>query len=250
MNTRFNSAVSGGAEMRHGALRNHPRPLQPPVRVINVRGPHDPAKAPKLFDRLHEALRVRHYSRRTEETYCHWVKRFIFFHNVRHPDEMAEPEINAFLTNLAVKENVSASTQNQALSGLLFLYRHVLAREIGNLGEVIRAKRPQRVPVVLTRTEVKAVLDQLTGDKRLMATLLYGAPSMVYEPAYTDLYIPEAARMLNAIYHIDIQKDCAVLLQAAEPLYTEAERLRLPNNAELYIYCWASQTHPRAPNPN
>ena len=88
---------------------------------------------------------------------------------------MAEPEINAFLTHLAVKEKVSASTQNQALSALLFIYRHVLGREVGNLGEVIRAKRPQRVPVVMTRPEVKAVRDQLTGDKRLMATLMYGA---------------------------------------------------------------------------
>lgn len=83
--------------------------------------------------------------------------------------------INAFLTHLAVKENVSASTQNQALSALLFIYRHVLDREIGNLGEVIRAKKPQRVPVVMSRPEVKAVLDQLIGDKRLMATLMYGA---------------------------------------------------------------------------
>ena len=86
---------------------------------------------PKLLDQLREALRCRHYSRRTEQTYCHWVKRFIYFHNVRHPSEMGEPEINAFLTHLAVKEKVSASTQNQALSALLFVYRHVLGREIG-----------------------------------------------------------------------------------------------------------------------
>ena len=84
---------------------------------------------PKLLDRLREALRSRHYSRRTEQSYCHWVKRFIFFHNVRHPAEMAEAEINAFLTHLAVKIKVSASTQNQALSALLFLYRHVLDRQ-------------------------------------------------------------------------------------------------------------------------
>jgi len=130
---------------------------------------------PKLLDQLREALRSRHYSRRTEQTYCLWVKRFIFFHNVRHPAEMAEPEINAFLTHLAVKEKVSASTQNQALSALLFLYRHVLGREIGELGEVIRARKPKRLPVVMTRDEVKAVLAQLTGDKWLMASLMYGA---------------------------------------------------------------------------
>ena len=116
------------------------------------------AKRPKLLDRLREALRSRHYSRRTEETYCLWVRRFIYFHNVRHPAEMAEPEINAFLTHLAVKEKVSASTQNQALSALLFLYRHVIGRDVGDLGEVIRARKPKRLPVVMTREEVKAVL--------------------------------------------------------------------------------------------
>jgi len=92
---------------------------------------------PKLLDQLREGLRARHYSRRTEKTYCSWVKRFIFFHNVRHPAEITEREINPFLTHLAVKEKVSASAQNQALSALLFLYRHVIGREIGDLGDVI-----------------------------------------------------------------------------------------------------------------
>ncbi len=89
---------------------------------------------PRLYDRVVEVLRARHSSRRTEQTYAHWIKRFICFHNVRHPAEMAEPEINAFLTHLAVKEKVSASTQNQALSALLFLYRHVLGQEVGGSG--------------------------------------------------------------------------------------------------------------------
>lgn len=133
------------------------------------------APQPRLLDQMREALRSRHYSRRTEQSYCHWVKRFVLFHGVRHPAEMAEPEINAFLTHLAVKEGVSASTQNQALSALLFLYRHVVGREVGDLGQVIRARRPLRVPVVMTRDEVKAVLGQLSGEKWLMASLLYGA---------------------------------------------------------------------------
>jgi integron integrase len=133
-----------------------------------------PAK-PKHLDQLREALRSRHYSHRTEQTYCSWVKRFIYFHNVRHPQEMAEPEINAFLTYLAVKEKVAASTQNQALSAILFLYRHVLGREVGDLGQVIRARKPSRLPVVLTRDEVKAVLENLSGNKLLMASLMYGA---------------------------------------------------------------------------
>ena len=130
---------------------------------------------PKLLDQVRQALRARHYSRRTEEVYVMWSKRFIFFHGVRHPAEMGEPEINSFLTHLALKERVSASTQNQALSALLFLYRHVLGREVGDLGEVIRARRPTRLPVVMTREEVRAVLSHLQGDKWLMASLMYGA---------------------------------------------------------------------------
>ena len=130
---------------------------------------------PKLLGQLHEALRSRHYNRRTEQTYCNWVKRFIYFHNVRHPAEMSEVEVNAFLTYLAVREKVSASTQNQALSALLFLYRHVIGRELGELAAVIRARRPMHLPVVMTREEVKAVLPNLSGDKWRMASLLYGA---------------------------------------------------------------------------
>ena len=130
---------------------------------------------PKLLDKVREAIRTRHYSRRTEKVYVGWIKRFIYFHNVRHPVEMAEPEINAFLTHLAIKEKVSASTQNQALSALLFLYRHVFGREIGDLGDVIRARKPKRLPVVMTREEVKAVLSHLQGNRWLMASLMYGA---------------------------------------------------------------------------
>lgn len=133
------------------------------------------APKPKLLDQVRQALRARHYSRRTEEVYVMWIKRFIFFHHVRHPAEMGEPEINAFLTHLALKERVSASTQNQALSALLFLYRYVLRSEIGDLGEVIRARGPTRLPVVLTREEVKAVLTRLQGDKWLIGSLMYGA---------------------------------------------------------------------------
>lgn len=161
--------------MPGGALQGRIQPLRSPYGVSGTSATGAGVKSPKLLDRLREALRARHYSRRTEQTYCLWVKRFIYFHNVRHPAEMAEPEINAFLTHLALKERVSASTQNQALSALLFVYRYVLGREIGDLGEVIRARKPQRLPVVLTRMEVKAVLDEAIGDKRLMASLLYGA---------------------------------------------------------------------------
>ncbi len=132
-------------------------------------------KKPKLLEQMRTALRARHYSRKTEQSYCQWVRRFIHFHGLRHPAEMAEPEVNEFLTYLAIDRKVSASTQNQALCALLFLYRHVLGRELGHLGDVIRARKPKRLPVVMTRDEVKVVLQNLSGDKWLVASLLYGA---------------------------------------------------------------------------
>jgi integron integrase len=124
---------------------------------------------------LRTALKARHYSRKTEQAYGHWVAQFLHFHPGRHPAEMADPDINRFLTHLALKEKVSASTQNQALAALLFLYRHVIGRDVGDLGKVIRARKPERRPVVMTREEVKVVLANLSGDKRLMASLMYGA---------------------------------------------------------------------------
>jgi len=132
-------------------------------------------KSPKLLDQMRESMRARHYRSRTEETYCQWVRRYILFHQKRHPLDMGEPEINAFLTHLAVKDKFSASTQNQALSAILYLYRHVIGRDVGDLGDVIRARKPKRLPVVMTRDEVKKVLDHLTDDKWLMASLLYGS---------------------------------------------------------------------------
>jgi integron integrase len=118
---------------------------------------------------------MRHYSVRTEEAYIGWIKRFILFHGKRHPLEMGEDEITRFLSALAVHGQVSASTQNQALCALVFLYRHVLGQNLGWLDDVVRAKRPQRLPVVLTRPEVKALLGALEGVHWVMASLLYGA---------------------------------------------------------------------------
>lgn len=129
----------------------------------------------KLLRRMKAAIRSRHYSARTEKTYISWVKRFVRFHGLRHPADMGEEEINEFLTYLAVKRNVSASTQNQALSALLFLYRHVLMIEIGDLGNIIRARKPKRIPVVLTREEIRKIFNYLTGEKLLMAGLMYGS---------------------------------------------------------------------------
>ncbi len=129
---------------------------------------------PKLLEQVRNALRVKHYSYRTEEAYLGWIKRYIFFHNKRHPAEMEAAEINQFLTHLAVKEKVAASTQNQALSSILFLYREVLDREIGNLGEVTWAKKTETLPEVLTKEEVKNIIHHLSGVDWLLAMLLYG----------------------------------------------------------------------------
>jgi integron integrase len=131
-------------------------------------------RPPRLLEQMHNALRARHYSPRTERAYLGWVRRYIYFHHVRHPADMGETEINAFLTHLAVVDKVSASTQTQALAALLFLYRHVLNREVGELEGLVRARRSVSVPVVLSRTEVRDILDQLTGDKQLIVSLLYG----------------------------------------------------------------------------
>lgn len=124
---------------------------------------------------MRDALRSRHYSRRTEQAYLLWAERYIRFHHLRHPSEMAEPEINEYLTHLAVDGKVAASTQNQALCALLFLYRHVLGLEIGVLGDVVRARKPRRLPVVLTRAEVREILEHLDGECELMASLMYGS---------------------------------------------------------------------------
>jgi len=132
-------------------------------------------KEPRLLDRVRASIRTKQYSIRTEQSYVDWIRRFILFHGKRHPMEMGKAEIEAFLTHLAVNRNVAASTQNQALSALLYLYREVLERDLPWLDDVTRAKKPTRLPVVLTSTEVKRLLDQLSGTKWLMASLLYGS---------------------------------------------------------------------------
>ena len=130
---------------------------------------------PKLLDQVRARLRVKHYSIRTERSYVDWIKRFILFHGKRHPKDMGAPELEAFLSHLAVDRNVSASTQNQAKSALLFLYREVLGVELAWLENVTQAKAPKRLPVVLTQAEAQQVLLQLDGTLGLMAGLLYGS---------------------------------------------------------------------------
>jgi len=132
-----------------------------------------PARTPRLFDRIRECLRLKRYSYRTEQQYLGWIRRYILFHNKRHPSDMGADEVRAFLNDLAVARNVAAATQNQALAALLFLYRHVLRQELPWLDNIERARRPQRLPLVLSRSETRAVLAQLDGVYHLIGNLLY-----------------------------------------------------------------------------
>ncbi len=140
-----------------------------------------PVRNARLLDRVRLAVRRRHYSYRTELAYTHWIRRYILFHGKRHPAEMSEPEVAAFLSHLAVDRRVSAATQNQALNAILFLYKQVLERDIGLIQGVTRAKRSEGLPVVLTREEIQVVLQRLHGREWLMASLLYGAGLRVME---------------------------------------------------------------------
>ena len=164
----------------------------------------------KLADRLREAIRLRGYSIRTEKAYLHWYVRFVRFHKLRHPATMGAPEVEAFLTHLAVKENVAASTQNQALaastqnqalSALWFLYRKVLPQDLDSPIDALRARKPKRLPAVLTKEEVHRVLGHLSGDHLLMAKLLYGS----------GLRLMECARLrvkdVDFAYHTIVVRD-------------------------------------------
>ena len=135
----------------------------------------------RLLDQIRDRLRVKHYSMRTEYSYLQWIRRFIFFHGKKHPREMGGPQVEAFLSHLATVGRVAASTQNQALSALLFLYREVLQVGLPWMDGVVRAKRPKRVPVVLTENEVRALLAQLEGTRWLVVSLLYSSGMRLLE---------------------------------------------------------------------
>lgn len=129
---------------------------------------------PKLLDRLADAIKARHLSDKTFVSYAHWIKQYCRFHNLKHPADMGETEISLFLTHLATQKKVASSTQNQALAALLFLYKYVLHKELSNIENVVRAKKSIRLPVVLTKEEVKAILAKMSGQYHLMASLMYG----------------------------------------------------------------------------
>jgi len=184
---------------------------------------------------VHEAIRVRHYSRRTEEAYVHWIKRLIYFHGKRHPETMGEAEVTAFLNHLAVERHVAAATQNQALSAILFLYREVLGRELPWLDGVQRPTRPPRVPVVLTRAEVERLLAGMTGTRWLIASLLYGAGLRVME--CLRLRVKDADLSYRQVLVRDGkgEKDRVTMLpeKLVEPLRSHLERVRLLHARDL-----------------
>lgn len=139
------------------------------------------SQQPRLLDTVRQAIRARHLSPRTEEAYVHWIRRFIVHHGKRHPRELGAAEVTQFLTDLAVRQRMSASTSNQALSALLFLYRHVVVKDLGRLEDLPRGRPPERLPVVLTRDEVRRVLARLSGVVWLVVALLYGAGLRITE---------------------------------------------------------------------
>jgi integron integrase len=193
-------------------------------------------KPKKLLDQMVDALRLRHYAYRTEKTYINWIRRFILFHGKRHPREMGAAEVEAFLTHLAVEHQVAASTQNQALSALLFLYREVLQQPLEQV-EVVWARKPQRLPTVLSQAETRRLLGRLSGTYRLMGQLLYGS----------GLRLMECVRLrVKDIdfdqHHLIVRdgkgfKDRVTLLPASliEPLQQHLESARVLHQQDLKL---------------
>lgn len=138
-------------------------------------------KPQKLLDQVREAIRTKHYSYRTEQTYIEWIKRFILFHKKRHPKDMAAEEVQAYITHLATERNVAASTQNQALSAILFMYKYVLLKEMIFPADIIRPARPERLPTVLSHAEAIAVINHMSGVPQLITKLLYGSGLRIME---------------------------------------------------------------------
>ena len=197
--------------------------------------PPSGGEKPKLLDRLRAAIRLRHYSLRTEEAYVAWARRFILFHGKRHPLEMGTAEINRFLTHLAVEGHVSASTQNQAFSALLFLYQKVLEVDPGRLAGVVRANRPKRLPVVLTRDEVDRVLAELHDPYRLVAQLLYGSGLRLLEALHLRVQDLDCAHHEILVRHGKGGKDRRTMLPQAltAPLQTHLHAVRELHQKEL-----------------
>ena len=213
-----------------------PLPARAPRPDSTGHAPEPPAPSPpRLLDQVRAAIRTRHYSRRTEVAYAGWIRRFILFNGKRHPSELAEAEVASFLTSLATRGRVSASTQNQALSALLFLYREVLHRDLAWLENVVRAKRPVRLPVVLTRELVAGLMRELRGIDWLMASLLYGSGLRLLECCRLRIKDVDFDRRELVVRDGKGSKDRVTLLpdRLAAPLAAHLERVRRQHDEDL-----------------
>lgn len=214
------------------------------------------SKPPRLLDQVRDCLRARHYSLRTEQTYVHWIKRFILFHGKRHPRDVGAPEVEAFLSHLAVEKNVAANTQNLALSALLFLYRDVLGVELPWLDNVTRAKKPQRLPTVLTRAEIGRLMAGLdSGIASLVVRLLYGTGLRLTEALRLRVKDVELEQRQITVRDGKGGKDRVTVLPQAlvEPLRaqlavrrTEFERDAKLGRADVWLPDALSQKYPKA----
>jgi len=208
------------------------------IPIVPDMPPRSPSP-PKLLDRVREAIRLRHYSPRTEQAYLAWIRRFIVSSGTRHPQEMGEPEITAFLSKLAAR-GVSASTQNQALSAILFLYEVVLGRRVEWMTQLVRAQRPARLPVVLSRDEVARVLGHLHGPVWLMASLMYGAGLRLLECAELRVKDLHMDRGDLTIRDGKGGKDRITMLPGAlkQPLVEHLSRVKGQHDADLAAGLW------------
>ncbi len=210
---------------------------------------------PKLLDQVRAKLRTRHYSLRTEQAYCDWIRRFILFHGKRHPVDMSAQEVESFLSHLAVERTVAASTQNQAKSALLFLYREVLNSDLPWLDNITKAKASQRLPVVLTREEVTRLLIHLDGTHWLMASLLYGTGMRLMECLRLRVKDVDFARREILVRDGKGMKDRVTMLPTtvSEPLQQHLERTRAihaedltPGFGEVYLPDALARKYPSA----
>jgi integron integrase len=200
----------------------------------------------KLLERLRMAIRLRHFSRRTEEAYAGWTRRYIAFHGMKHPESMGEAEIRDFLSSLAVRGKVSASTQNQALAALLFLYREVLNRPIERIEMTLRAKRPERLPLVLTHEETRRIIGAMSGVPRLVAGLLYGSGLRLMEALELRVKDLDFTRREILVRDGKGRKDRVTMLPATftEPLRSHLAEVRALHERDL------AQGAGRAPLPD
>lgn len=202
-----------------------------------MNAPNTPLKnqPPKLLDQVSAKLRVKHYSLRTEKIYIHWIRQFILFHDKRHPKDMGAAEVETFLTHLAVARHVSASTQNQAKSALLYLYKEVLLIDLPWLNNITQAKAPKRLPVVLRQDEVQALLTRLDGTQWLLASLLYGSGLRIMEALRLRVKDIDFVRQEILVREGKGFKDRVTMLPASlvQPLKTYLEKVQALHQADL-----------------